>query len=280
MSTTGSMSTTRGYFKPMLAKVYDSETTVLRFPVAVQPKLDGLRLLWDGVECWSRTGKKSLAVPPRVLQTLRERFCDFPLDGELYAHGLGFEKISSLARNMSRGQDVSQLLYCVFDRPGAGTFAERCADLWVAEQDARRTLSDGVSFVVTARAADLMSLQALMERFISEGYEGCMIRDLSSLYEHKRTSSLLKWKRVRKERAVVTGVYAGEGKHEGRIGGLHVQQVCSLWYCDVGTGLSDEERERGAGWWIGREIEIGFQELSKYGVPRFPRLLSVIEEGK
>jgi hypothetical protein len=42
---------------PMLAQKYQDRSKYILFPCAVQPKFDGMRMLYDGSEAWSRGNK-------------------------------------------------------------------------------------------------------------------------------------------------------------------------------------------------------------------------------
>jgi len=220
--------TTNGPFKPMLAKVYELGVTRLRWPVIVQPKYDGVRALWDGECVRSRSGKDSLVVPRDILDVLEREFKGISLDGELYAHGVGFEAIVSAARNRKNMQDSgtydvpgtvevppARLQYVVFDMPTSEGFEDRVRHL--------EGMLRGGERVVMAPYVQLQSttqLASWMEMWTLQGYEGVMIRALGVGYEQRRTAQLLKWKRTRTARAIVMGIVPGKGKHEGRMGAL------------------------------------------------------------
>lgn len=262
-------------WSPMLAKRYEEGITRLSFPVMVQPKLDGVRALWDGEKLWSRSGKETLHPPEEILVELRRSFSGVRLDGELFARGLGFEKIVSLAR--AGGGGGKALGYHVFDWPEPEAFAVRIEALGKLFAEKRPGMS--VVLVDTYTVCTMDELNSTFNYLVgTEGYEGQIIRDPRSMYEYKRTSALLKRKRTIKVVARVTHWIPGKGKHEGRMGALEVVGVG--WGCAVGTGFSDAEREREESWWVGKSIVVEFQEYSKYGVPRFPRFVGVVEEGK
>ena len=258
----------RGWWPPMLASVYVDGETQLEYPVYAQPKLDGVRALWDRKELWSRSGKKTLKFHPRVLKEVKCHFGGFPLDGELFLKNEGFESVVSKARTGGFCE------YHVFDIPTGDSFQDRWKEL---TKLFFRIKNAHVMLVDTTLIRDKNQLNEHMEKMELMGYEGQIIRDRLCRYEYKRTKYLLKRKRVIEEEAAVVSVEPGKGKHEGRIGALVVHSVKHLWSCKVGTGLSDAERERED--WVGEVIIIGYQELSKYGVPRFPRFLRIKEDG-
>jgi ATP-dependent DNA ligase len=108
---------------PMLAHSYQKRSHTMRFPCAVQPKLDGHRCVavvnGDGsVDLWSRTRKRITGTPhvARAIEAL-----SLPpgtvLDGELYHHGYrdNFEELTSFIRQETprRGHEVVE--YHVYD---------------------------------------------------------------------------------------------------------------------------------------------------------------------
>ena len=265
--------TTNGPFKPMLAKVYEPGVTGLRWPVTVQPKYDGVRALWDGIQIRSRWGKDSLAVPGEILEVLEQEFKGIALDGELYAHGMGFEAVSGAARRRSGGSAMADALqYIVFDMPTSEGFEDRVRHLEeMFRGDEGSQKYERVVLSPWIQILDTTDLHECMHMWTSQGYEGVMIRRLGMGYEQRRTAQLLKWKRTLRARAIVTSVVPGKGKHVGRMGALWVRGVDVPWRCKIGTGFSDAEREWSESMWIGRVIPIKYQELSIYGVPRSAR---------
>lgn len=260
-------------YEPMLAKVYDPDAPVgLRYPVMVQPKYDGMRLLWDGRGWHSRSGKGGVVVPDWVAEEVGRTWAGVALDGELYGHGLGFDQLSSLARRGSY-RVRRDLHYVVFDMPSTEPFVDR----WTHLEGMKGWDPEGpVRLSPTAVVMQEHQLEWWMKEWTGQGYEGMMIRDPAAGYEHRRTSALMKWKRTITEQARVVGEAPGKGKHQGRMGALEVEGVGGHWRCSVGTGFSDEERERGD--WAGKVVWVAYQEKSSRGTPRFPRFVSVVGE--
>ena len=273
-----------GAFKPMLAKVYTPGKTLLRWPVAVQPKYDGVRALWDGERVRSRSGKDTLVVPGEIMEVLQQDFRGIALDGELYAHGVGFEAVVSAARGGGAG--ASMLQYVVFDRPTSEGFEDRVTHLqemlldvgWANGHDVQKY--ERVVLAPWVLVERQRELDGWMEQWTGNGYEGVMIRELGKGYEERRTSQLLKWKRTLTAKATVTAIEPGKGKHAGRMGALWVCGEGASWTCKIGTGFSNVERERGVAEWLGATVTVAFQEFSAYGVPRFPRYAGLAESDK
>jgi DNA ligase-1 len=91
----------------------------------------------------------------------------------------------------------------------------------------------------------------------------------------------MKFKTMHSMDCRVIGLYEGEGKHAGRMGGLKLIQENDIG-CDVGSGFTDEDR---AAIWdnhslaVGRIAEIKYQELTPDGVMRFPVFLRWRDSG-
>lgn len=85
-----------GGIDPMLAKVFAEHRDKLKYPVMVQPKLDGARMICvvkDGnVSLWTRTRKRitSMAHIEKQIKELVDKLgiSDITLDGEAYNHNM------------------------------------------------------------------------------------------------------------------------------------------------------------------------------------------------
>ena len=270
-------------FKPMLAKQYHKHRDKVKFPCMVQPKIDGLRLLWDGETCTSRTGKDSITVPPLVLKELQEHWADRPLDGELYCPDMTFEEISGALRRHEESDDLARIKYWVFDTPNESAFELREDTLrervnWMSHSSTLRgdDLKDyPLVLVPTWFAESSEKIDVLQDYCLNKGFEGIMIRDPESMYEHKRTTALLKYKKIETIQGIVRGFKPGKGKHEGRLGAL-VLVLPGDVEVSVGTGFDDDTRQDiwdNQNTVRGRSVLIEYQEKTKYNVPRFPRFL-------
>lgn len=106
------------------------------------------------------------------------------------------------------------------------------------------------------------------------GYDGAILRDPNAPYTigTARLGQIVKVKPTLSLDLRVIAVLPGEGKHEGRIGALR----CDLGggqFVDVGTGLSDADRERTD--WICKIVEVEAMGWSTEGKLREPRLKGI-----
>jgi hypothetical protein len=98
-----------------------------------------------------------------------------------------------------------------------------------------------------------------------------MLRKPGSLYEHKRSTTLLKVKTFYDEEALVIGHKASKSL-TGMVGALECELPNGKRF-DVGSGLNFDQRRKPPK--IGSVITFKFQELSNNGHPRFPTFLRV-----
>lgn len=197
--------------KPMLA-VDCGDVTALRFPLVASPKLDGVRALITSGPVLSRSLKP---IPNKHVQALLSGLPD-GLDGELMVGSPTAPDVyrKTVSVVMSDDAPIDGLVFRVFDVQEAGTFDERYAGLF----SVFNTLDlDYVDLVPQFTVLSLDELQILEARWVSQGYEGAILRDPQSPYKHGRSTLkegfLLKLKRFQDGEATVIG--ATELMHNG-----------------------------------------------------------------
>jgi DNA ligase-1 len=233
-------------------------------------KLDGVRAYWDGKQFFSRLGNCYHA-PDWFAAGLP----DVPLDGELWVGRKQFQRTVSIAKRQDKSEHWRELRYLVFDVPAhGGLFEERLAFLqdWIARQKPPFALAHAHQ---TCR--DLPHLREELARVEALGGEGLMLRQPRSKYEVGRSMTLLKVKSFLDAEGRVVGHKAGAGRHKGRLGALQIE-LADGTRVDVGTGLSDAEREAPPP--VGSLITFRYQELSEAGVPRFPSYVGIRDDVK
>ena len=273
--------------KPMLAKKY--EARLATEPGFLQPKLDGVRMIWTGEKALTRQGNEILGLP-KLVESLNEHMSGVPLDGELYCHGKTFQKlIKSIRRTVNIQEDV-EIEYHVYDMPVENlTFQERYETLLGLNIDAipRLTLVETIS-----------SESVHLNHYESLSYEGTMWRSPNGLYRFgKRSKDLLKVKSFHEEEFEVVGIrqlatYPKIRLEEKEPGAK--QYADGTWYrngpptylegvgaliCitndgrefEVGSGLTDELRDL---YWkdppLEKQVTVQFQSWTDDNLPRFP----------
>ncbi|MCI0361803.1 MAG: DNA ligase, partial [Planctomycetaceae bacterium] len=247
----------------LLAHPWDNEQDLTGW--FMSEKLDGVRAYWDGGQFLSRQGNP-LHAPTWFTQGLPK----IPLDGELWIGRQQFQRTVSIVRRQDAGELWRQVLYVVFDAPHSGGPFEEHRRLMA--KVAREDLCPFVRVLDQAVCDSTDSLRKELDRLVTLGGEGLMLRQPGSLYESGRSYTLLKVKRFHDADAVVIQHLPGAGRHKGRLGALLVQLPNGTQF-SVGTGLTDAQREKPPA--VGSVVTFRFQELTDGGVPRFPSFVRV-----
>lgn len=208
---------------PMLAKVYDRKYTEdMKF---IQPKYDGIRcnMHFNGekVEAISRRNNSFFSTQ-HIQDAVTELLSKYPsihLDGELYNHELhdDFNKIVSIVKkqNLSKN-DLDECLkyvrYTVYDMWDDNnldlTYSERYA--WMQEHLSEISLIDVVpTYIINSHE----EAEKYFMKFVSEGYEGAIIRKDKS-YDHKRSNNLLKYKEFMDNEFPIISIHEGKKKNQ------------------------------------------------------------------
>ena len=109
------------------------------------------------------------------------------------------------------------------------------------------------------------------DRFVQEGYEGAMIKDLDAPYKFGRGPEVMKLKAFHDADLAVIAFKEGTGRHENKLGSILVNyQGVEV---NVGSGFSDEMRDEV--WenqekYLGVVAEVRYQEVTPDGSLRFP----------
>lgn len=227
------------FIQPMLAQEYDKLKSPLQFPVAAQPKLDGIRCIITIDGATTRQGQPIESID-HILADLVPVFEDSPelvLDGELYNHDFkdDFNTLTSVIRKgfkldkkalkagiteeMQRAELLARqkelIQFHVYDIADAefGPFKDRTDTLdaiFLQEFDI-----PSVYVVNTFVVDDQERLDELLESFFAEGFEGQMVRSLHGNYEHTRSKHLLKRKDFATAEFKVKRIEEGNGNWAG-----------------------------------------------------------------
>lgn len=230
----------------------------------ISEKLDGVRAVWDCRHLRTRSGQV-IHAPQWFLDALPKAE---PLDGELWIGRGRFQDTVSVVRSRDAGKAWLQIRYAAFDAPLAlGGFEERLAAMCDA------LAVDGQAYVLPQRRcdghADLLDELALVAH---QGGEGVMLRQPGSVYERRRSGTLLKVKAFLDAEATVVGYDGGTGRNANAVGAL-VACLPDGTEFRVSSGLTDKMRRYPPA--IGTVFTFKYQELTDSGVPRFPSFLRV-----
>lgn len=192
--------------KPTLLNKLHKHTLPATGEWSVERKHDGCRMLVHAdmskkeVQCFSRGGyinKNFPHVENQIIERLSEKgeTGEWWFDGEVIAHSF---KFCSRQFNKPEGARTADFRYCIFDVPslqqGSAQLQARYDWLksnWYSEDEGKTTFYVSRLGVVDG----LNDLDQYMETAESEGWEGLVIKKLSSEYaQDERTYNWLKWK--------------------------------------------------------------------------------------
>jgi len=261
---------------PMLAHKFVDHKKKVEFPVAIQPKLNGMRMLFDGENGWSRGNKE---VIPEVIQHLKFDTGGYILDGELMLPNNVLLQESMKAIKKYRPELSPELIYHVYDIvDDEVSYAER----YTIIQDICVNAPKNVKIVKTVRAHDESQVAHLHQLFVKDGYEGTMIRDAKMKYEiGKRSYSLLKLKDFVDAEYRIVDVVDGDGSDVGlAIFELETDSGERFNCRPEGSQENRADLFKNRRELVGKYLTVRYQELSKDGIPIFPVGVSIREWGE
>jgi len=214
----------------------------------IQPKLDGIRCVFTANGAWSRNDKKFMNLKhiEMALKPFFEQQPDVVLDGELYNHKLkhDFEKIVSLVRKQKPTEEDRRnaqhlIQFHVYDYFSMDSHYEnyqtRMHNLNVAD-----FYGPCIKHVPSYRVRKHEeALNMHCDAFLSNGYEGSILRDGSALYKHGRSYGLMKFKDFSDTEATIVGYEIGKGKRTGTLGKFIMQDDDgNIFGCPPGKGYN------------------------------------------
>lgn len=273
----------------------------IRYPVAVQRKLDGGR----AVVYYDNEKKKPVMYTRKLkevyisdyvmddlkilFKAVKKRYPGIYIDGELYKHGLSLQVISGMMRREKK-KDTEPLEYHVFDvffpKNNSITYIERNLIL----EDMFK-LASSLKYIVLVETLIVDTVEeetALYHQFLAEKYEGSILRNLNAPYEFSskreiRTYQIRKRKpRYSAEYEIVGYTEGSNGKDKGAIIWiLKTKQkkskgLKSIEFTSTPVGMDYEERykifkemtpKKFAKHYKGKMMTVEYDDISNEGVP-------------
>lgn len=244
-------------------------------PFIVQPKLDGerCRCLWrDGHSILVSSEENVILSVPHIneeLDSLPDHM-KVELDGELYVHGLSFQEIESrVNRTVNMHGDAGVMEYHIFDYVSEEPQWDRTRRLneWKYVIQDRKHLY----VVQTWLTGAISEIYRHFDIFVSEEYEGLIVRHFALKYVRKRTTSMLKFKPKKFDHYKIVGLkeeISDDGVPKGRLGAFVVEKDGQQF--KVTGSIPHEEKLR---IWeeqssvIGKLLFVGYQRTSDSGIP-------------
>jgi len=268
-------------YEPMLAKSFDDHKSKIKYPAAIQPKLDGMRapaIITDSTALlFSRNGKPISAVP-HIQKELLEAFPAGSMpDGELYNHDYKdqFEDLMSIVRKEKDFDKDCVMQYHIYDIAGTeDEFLVRSANLRTILLNEDGTQKYKYLKYVPTNLVDseAEALQNCID-FQTLGYEGAMLRGIASVYEEgKRSFQLQKMKTFIDSEFEIVGIEEGRGKLIGHVGAFKLKTFAGKDFKAKLEGSQERLKElfENEKLWKNKTMTVKYQNLTKDGIPRFP----------
>ena len=169
--------------------------------VFVQPKLNGWRCMANTVtrRIYTRSGRE-ITTLPHINSALPVGGPEW-LDGELYRHGWGLDKI---AAGIKKGSPEIQ--YHVFDCVSDEPFDIRDNINFKTCSISSRSIVQHVKAI----RCEPIYIKDMYKKYLSWNYEGLVIRLDGVGYEHKRSVNIFKMKSEGKDQTVDNGGWADD----------------------------------------------------------------------
>lgn len=293
--------------RPMLAQTFSFEDYEnpskrgykMKFPLYVQPKLDGIRCVahyqpqpQHPIKMYSRKGKEfhNFNEIANELKALLMNNEEVVIDGELYSSAITFEKINGAVRaetitTEEQTDAIKRIQYHIYDiyvpsSPMMG-FHERFSLLqtifggginqttpFATEGAGAGAGAPHCVLVRTQQINGVNEIKGWHRRYIGEGYEGIMLRDWNGQYEvDKRSKYLQKYKEFMEEEFEIVG-YTRED--DMIIFECKTQHERTFTVRPRGTFEERREMLKKGESYLGKHLTVIFQEYTELGLPRFP----------
>ena len=285
---------------PMLAHSYEKRKHDIQWPALAQAKIDGHRAYGTGGKLLSRGGDPvpGLVNMPHIQAELNKLAELLPegtwYDGELYTEAIPFEKLSGCIRRARLVDAAVPLLplvkYYLFDlfKPGDPEWSD-LARYEVAEKAFFSKIFSHIKIVPQHIVRDEAELMERHNQFVQDGFEGAIIRNIKGLYKiGHRSADLQKFKMFKDAEFPIIGFKEGTGSDAGSV----------VWMCDARnienpdfelspfevrpTGSLEYRRDlfNHGQEYIGKMLKVRYQNLTEYGIPRFPVGKGIRETGE
>jgi ATP-dependent DNA ligase len=283
--------------KPMKAHLFSPKRWPENLSCHVQPKLNGVRALYqNGVFQSGDELPWNAPVLAHLTEPLKRMFPDEKtiLDGELYVHGWSLQRINGavqIARTAPR-DDTHEVQFWVFDVVNyQSPFEDRIRPVF---NTITQLQHPNICAVTTVHVSnDRQWVETFYTQAINDGFEGIMYRIGLCPYtwpsmgrgisdKNNRTWHLLKRKNWQDAEFECLGVKEGLGKRAGMVGAfvckIEKNQASNRNIFDVGPGTLTESEltEYFLNPPVGHQIKVKFLTYSEEGIPQNPGVMAIL----
>jgi DNA ligase-1 len=234
--------------EPMLAKLTDPSKTVFDDSWIIEPKYDGERIIavreGDDISLWTRRNIQASYKFPEIVEALKTNIDDdnWTLDGEMTVSG-GFRQL--LNRNVEDRFKISLLsrkipaTYNIFD-----IIQYQNEDLkeipLIERKDVLMRVVHPDDLIDIVPFQELDKPEEQFHKFLKQGFEGAVIKNLYSKYEAGRRSD--QWYKIKKGDTVDVHIIGATKSTSSIPFGALLMEKDGKYFGKVGTGFSDQDR--------------------------------------
>ena len=269
----------------------------IEYPIRVEPKYDGMRLLaignQEGFEFRTRSGKLVDSINDNVINALKAMYTAgidtwrpeslMVFDGEL----MGDDFRDTMKQGRKKGHIFENGKFFCFDafpleifqalrnKPNPSQpYGVRHVELREVYALADLGEADGIVLPPSYIVRTFEEVTKIYDSVRERGLEGLILKRMNGLYHPRRNIDWMKMKGQEEADVVITGAEEGTGKYEGMLGALIIDY--NGVEVNIGSGFSDDERntiwtEYGCGTLEGQVVEVWFHEVTPDKSMRHPR---------
>lgn len=251
----------------------------ISFPAYIQTKMDGLRICVivenGSVSFRSRNGKLI-----DLKGYLEKEFLDmsengnYMFDGEAICYKDGVllprKESNGLINKSIKGTislEEAELIHIVlWDMIPLGDFWKEKCKIPYSERirETRQSVNEKkykcISYVTSTEINSWAEAEAIFQDYLSEGLEGCIVKEKSSIWENKRLKNHIKLKAEKSADLLCIGVEP-HSKNPDMIGSLILQTSCGKLECGCGSGMTDNDRLKNKEYFIDKVVEVKYNEI-------------------
>lgn len=266
---------------PMLAKVFSARKSKIVYPVAVQPKLDGMRMLTDGLTNWTRKNKQIDENDSRILEHILTPDVAYILggailDGEFALPWFPKVSVTMTAVKKFNPELTPQTKYFVYDIVSPDVpFKDRTKTL---SQIVEILDNPNIVLVETHICENEEEVMKWHAEFTKRGFEGSIIRDLNAEYAvNRRVDAVLKHKDFVDAEFLIVDIIPAGGGSSAEVGKFICQADNGELFESTATGTEEERRDflKNKSRYIGKYAKVKYRELS--GLNSVPFHSNVLE---
>lgn len=273
----------------MLCNSYNEKNMkAITYPAIAQEKLDGMRVnvICTGgkVEFRSRNGKvinllgylesefDHLVQMGRAVQKVvfDGELLVVDNDGNILPRKTGNGICNKAIKGKISDEEASRIVVKLWDAIPYNAFkrgeykegyAERL--MWLNQRVSHYNGFDGkIGVAETEIVENLDEAREFFFKVTERGDEGIILKNSNSFWKDGRSKDQVKMKIENTADLVITDVFAGTGKYEGKLGSFLVESADGLLEVSIGSGFSDEQREEYfTRDMIGKIVEVKYNEI-------------------